>query len=195
MFVDTYIYSLHPSVVTTDSGFAVIFWNYYDLQFDSTQLMIYYTKGPSDPPGTIITDSLIVKIPYFPNYLPEKYDFAYGAQRFLYVHNDNDSANLKGIFFSYPDTIINYITIKNAKNPRIIFAFNKFYIFYNTPFEQIYAARVNKDGVLLDPYGIPVIVNSYVKREPDAVLKGNNFFLVFVQNGDIYGAFQIQPLM
>ncbi|MFP2931646.1 hypothetical protein ACLESO_41965, partial [Pyxidicoccus sp. 3LG] len=58
--------------------------------------------------------------------------------------------------------------------------------------EDLYGARVKKDGIVLDPGGVPIIALPGAQRAPDLTWTGNRFLLVWQDDRggteDIYGA-------
>uniref|UniRef100_A0A7C4XV28 T9SS type A sorting domain-containing protein n=1 Tax=candidate division WOR-3 bacterium TaxID=2052148 RepID=A0A7C4XV28_UNCW3 len=64
----------------------------------------------------------------------------------------------------------------------------------NSPEMDIYGARVDQDGVVLDPPGIAISIRASMEASPSVAFDGTNYFVVWMDmrngfdNPDIYGA-------
>jgi hypothetical protein len=174
-----------PEVTQWDGGFLCIYTQ-RSLDYAEDSLILAYLESPTD---TVPERYHLIKWNLnYPDTITDR-DLVYGNGVFVYAEEDVSEEEIKIVTFSYPNILIDTFRIEEAANPSIVYCLNKFYVFYNTTSGQIHAIRIDTTGHLMDPKDIPVITNNEFKREPHCFFDGEKFFLVFAQNGDIYGAF------
>jgi hypothetical protein len=107
----------------------------------------------------------------------------YGAR----VNTDGIVLDPDGI----PITTANY----QQRFPQVVFGDNNYFVVwqdYRSGNYDIYGTRVNTDGTVLDPDGIPISTANLDQMYPQVVFGGNNYFVVWQDsrsgNYDIYGA-------
>ncbi len=175
-----------PSVTIWDSGFVMIHnegskWSVENLKVNYINL-VKDTFNFFNLLDTVFTDEI--------NYSHEiNWDFCSFSDIFFYATENDALDEIDCVVFKYPDSLLNFFVIKNAQNPSIIFAFNKFYLFYNKLDGKILCKRVNKFGDIIDTISVSIIDDTAFNAYPCPTVKNNRLFLVFSRDGDIYGVF------
>ena len=86
---------------------------------------------------------------------------------------------------------------ERQENPSIVFDNTNYFVVWkdyrNDQYSDIYGARVNQAGIVLDTAGIPISTGTYWQSNPTAAFDGTNYMVVWsdLQYGlhsDIYGA-------
>ena len=97
-----------------------------------------------------------------------------------------------------PNGIPISIAVNHQKRPQVTFGgFNYLVAWFDdrdhiTTYFDIYGARVNQSGIVLDPNGIAISTEMYAQAYPAVTFDGTNYFVVWhdwrSENFDVYGA-------
>lgn len=182
IFDSPYFYkSPYPAVASHHNGFACVVHRF--IHYKDT-LFAYYMEGPLDTlPDSFFICTSTVNAGWCDR------DLSYGEGSFLFTMENQGACQIECVVFSFPNNVLNRFNIENARNHSTAFAFDKFYLFYTDSLGQLYGLRIDNSGNILDPQGIPIIVDQNQKFDPDVVFDGEKFFLTFSMNNDLYGVF------
>jgi hypothetical protein len=106
--------------------------------------------------------------------------------RSLYV--EEVDSNIHAVLFNAMDhSVIDTFFISDAQYPTLSVLGDKFYLFYRSNDHKIYGAKITYDGQLINNKAI--IEDTREKKALNVATDGEGFFLVFVMEGDLYGAY------
>jgi hypothetical protein len=218
-YTDIYGTRINQSGTVLDSAGIAISTFDYDQQspiiaFDNTNYLVVWEdrrngNSNSDIYGTRVTQSGTVLEPTGfvisnVNDDQEVPAIAFGGTNYLVVWEDERNAyrDIYGARISPAGTVLEPagIAISNAssyqESTSVAFDGTNFLVVWQDrrgPTRDIYAARVNQSGLLLDTAGIPICNILENQNRPDVAFDGANYFILWqdYRNGtswDIYGA-------
>jgi hypothetical protein len=186
---------MSPSVAFDGTNYLVVWdddrsisnWNIYGARVNQTGEIL-------DPDGFIISNA-----PYDQQFSSVAFD----GTNYLVVWQDersNDSYDIYGARVNQDGTVLDPggFVISNALYdqiyPRITFDSTNYFVVWQDMRHNdwdIYGARVNEAGVLIDTNGIAITVAPDSQSSPSVTSSGNNYFVVWHDNRsgavDIYG--------
>ncbi|MCD6086968.1 MAG: T9SS type A sorting domain-containing protein [Candidatus Hydrothermae bacterium] len=171
-----------PAVTSRRDGFVLVYPELALTNGDRDLAIVYFYNGQAV--STKKTIGLDWDLSYHP--IPE---IASIGNIFLYTVGLSDGNSTGVLVFEYPDVPADIFTLPDAQRAFPVAAFGKFYIFYISADDDIYAVRYDPQTGLIDSSGVPVIITPEPITELSAAFDGEKIFLSFVQNEDIYGVF------
>jgi hypothetical protein len=187
----TYYYGYHPSLAFDGTNFLVV-WDDYD-----------NVMGSRISTAGVVLDTLGITISSAPN---DQYEPAvsFGGSNYFVAWEDSRSGTSEDIYGARVNTsgtvldpagILISTATGSQHCPDVTFGGNYYFVVWDdwrSGIDQdIYGARVNQAGTLLDPTGIAISTAGDAQRYPAITFNGTNYFAVWSDwrdEGDIYGA-------
>ncbi|MDH5186581.1 MAG: T9SS type A sorting domain-containing protein [candidate division WOR-3 bacterium] len=177
--------------------------NYYFVVWDDTRIGNYDIYGARVNSDGVVLDTagILISAESYDQYSPQ---VAFGNNRYFIVWLDTRSGSYTDFYGTQVDTAGRILfpygiristTITDYSYFQVIFGGAHYFVVWEDTragyYYDIYGARVDMYGNVLDPTGIPIsIANSY-QRFPQVVFSGNNYFVVWQDHRrgqyDIYG--------
>lgn len=188
-----------PAVAFDGENYMVV-WTEFDYTFGSAILGARVAKNPSGFGGPLIDRNAIVigggktkeERASFP-------DIVFDGSRYFVVweKNRNGYDDVYGTWISSSGEVLDTdgMAISTApdqqQNPKVAFDGTNYFVVWrdnrNISSYDIYGARVNKKGIVLDTDGIAVSVNSDNQEYPAVAFDGKNYLIAWDSWNDIFG--------